>query len=120
MSDIIQADIVVVDADTLIYQAAAVNEERTISVTHEPTGIVKSFNTRTEFKKIMKEKQKEITADYLICDVQTPKDLSCTLHSIDLSINKLEAKFPFADFINFEDAVEAREKAEIKYFGSYI
>ena len=99
MSDIIQADIVVVDADTLIYQAAAVNEERTISVTHEPTGIVKSFNTRTEFKKTMKEKQKEITADYLICDVQTPKDLSCTLHSIDLSINKLEAKFPFADFI---------------------
>ena len=99
MSDIIQADVVVVDADTLIYQAAAVNEERTISVTHEPTGIVKSFNTRTEFKKTMKEKQKEITADYVICDVQTPKDLSCTLHSIDLSINKLEAKFPFADFI---------------------
>lgn len=99
MSDIIQADIVVVDADTLIYQAAAVNEERTISVTHEPTGIVKSFNTRTEFKKTMKEKQKEITADYLIYDVQTPKDLSCTIHSIDLSINKLEAKFPFADFI---------------------
>ena len=99
MSDIIQADIVVVDADTLIYQAAAVNEERTISVTHEPTGIVKSFGTRTEFKKMMKDKQKEITADYLIYDVQTPKDLSCTLHSIDLSINKLESKFPFADFI---------------------
>lgn len=39
----------VIDLDLICFKAAAAIEERTIKVTHKPTGKVKSFNTRTDF-----------------------------------------------------------------------
>ena len=52
--------ILLIDGDIIAYLCAAAAEERSILVTHRPTGITKSFKTRTAFKKVMKEKNKEI------------------------------------------------------------
>lgn len=61
---------VVIDGDLIAFQCSAAAEERSILVTHEPTGIKKSFKNRTEFKKKMQERGKEITDDYQVEDVQ--------------------------------------------------
>lgn len=88
---------VFVDADTLLYSAAAVNEERSIVVTHEPTSVEKQFKTRTEFKKYMQSKDKQITPDYIIKDVQTASPVENALHSVKLSAEGIISRFDFCD-----------------------
>lgn len=79
--------VVAVDADTLVFGCAAAAETRSIEVLHQPTGIKKTFSNRTEFKQLMKSKEKEITPEYLISDRQ-------------------EAEVPAAAFRGIKNAVE--------------
>lgn len=65
-----QKRVLILDGDIISYVCAAAAEKRTIQVTHKPTGIQKSFKTRTEFKKMMQEKGKEVTDVYFIEDIQ--------------------------------------------------
>ena len=51
--------LVAVDCDTLLYASTAACEERSIEVLHEPTGKTKEFKNRTEFKELMKSREKE-------------------------------------------------------------
>ncbi len=88
---------VFVDADTLLYSAAAVNEERSIVVTHEQTSVEKQFKTRTEFKKYMQSKDKQITPDYIIKDVQTASPIENALHSVKVSAEGIISRFDFCD-----------------------
>ena len=62
--------VLIIDGDLLAYQSAAISEDRSIEVTHAPTGVKKSFKNRTEFKDKMKECNKEITDAYSVIDVQ--------------------------------------------------
>lgn len=63
--------IALIDLDTPVYKAAAVVEERGIIVTHSPTGIKKSFSTRTEFKGLLKSKDRtDKLSEYEIKDTQ--------------------------------------------------
>lgn len=55
--------VLVLDGDSIAYRCSAAAERRVITVTHEPTGKSKEFKHRTEFKKSMSEKGKEITED---------------------------------------------------------
>lgn len=89
--------IVIVDSDTLLYSAAAVSEARTIEVLHEPTGLTKEFKTRTEFKDLMKSKDKEITPDYKITDRQTPEPVEHCLHLVKSSAEQILSKYDFCD-----------------------
>jgi hypothetical protein len=67
---IMSKTVLIIDGDIVAFRSAAIAEERSILVTHQPTGIEKSFKNRTEFKKAMKERNKEITSDYSVTDVQ--------------------------------------------------
>lgn len=82
--------VILLDGDIVAFQHAAAAEKRTINVEHIPTGKTKAFKTRTEFKKAMQEKGKEITEDYLITDVQTPEPLEFCLSSVKAKINNLK------------------------------
>lgn len=74
--------IALIDLDTPIYKSAAACEERGIIVEHTPTGIQKSFSTRTEFKALLKSKNKLDKLDeYTIEDTQEaePPEHACHL-----------------------------------------
>lgn len=73
---------VAVDADTLLYSAAAACETRSIEVKHVPSSKTKTFSNRTEFKKSMKERGKEVTSDFIIKDIQEPEPLENVLHLV--------------------------------------
>jgi len=81
--------ILLIDGDIIAYLCAAAAEERSIVVTHKPSGITKSFKTRTEFKKVMKSKNKEITDDYEIEDHQEPESPSFCFKVIRQKIEKI-------------------------------
>jgi len=93
--------LVIVDADTLVFSAAAVSETRSIEVLHNPTGITKSFSTRTEFKKLMKEKNKEITEDYVVTDKQEAEPVENCLHLVKSAANKIIDRFQFDEVLFF-------------------
>ena len=82
--------IAIIDGDLLVYKCAAAAEERTILVTHKPTSISKSFKTRTDFKKVMKEKNKEITEDYSIEDQQEAESPAFCFKVIRQKIEKIK------------------------------
>lgn len=81
--------ILLIDGDIIAYLCAAAAEERSILVTHQPTGITKSFKTRTAFKKVMKEKNKEITEDYTIEDQQEAESPAFCFKVIRQKIEKI-------------------------------
>jgi len=89
--------ILIVDGDSVAYRCAAACETRAINVLHKPTGLTKSFKHRTELKKSLLAKGKEVTDDYVITDVQTPEPLEYCLSTIKKHIKKAS------------DAVEADE-----------
>lgn len=82
--------VLLIDGDQIAYTCAAMAEDRSISVTHLPTGITKSFKTRTDFKDLMKKKNKEITADYKVEDVQEPESVTFCLKVVKQKIAKLQ------------------------------
>ena len=89
--------IVIWDSDTLAYRAAAATEERSVEVLHVPSGKTKVFKNRTEFKNILKEKQKEFDPVlYKFKDLQHPEPLSHTIKVMKSIIEKTNA-FLFAD-----------------------
>jgi len=90
---------VFVDADTLLYSAAAVTERRSIKVTHKPTSIEKQFDNRTMFKQAMQNKQKQITDDYLIEDLQEPEPASNCLQIVKNSIETIYNNYDFSDIV---------------------
>lgn len=101
-----------VDADTLVFSAAVRCETRSINVTHVPTGKSKSFQNRTEFKEAMKTKNKEITEDYVIQDVQEPQPASHANQIVKNSVEKILDNFSGCEVVfcataenNFRDAL---------------
>lgn len=77
-----------IDGDLLAYVCAAAAEERSIKVTHSPTGITKSFKNRTEFKEKMQSRGKEITEDYSIEDIQEAESPAFCFKVIRMKIEK--------------------------------
>lgn len=68
-------EILVFDADSIAYEAACVNEEKSIKTQHIEKGVIESWSNRTEFRAYLKETTH--TEDmYTITDVQEPKHLS--------------------------------------------
>ena len=88
--------IALLDLDTPVYKAAAAVEQRSILVTHSPTGIQKSFSNRTEFKDLLKEKEKlDKINEYTIADVQEPEPIENALHILKNHVdNILESIWP--------------------------
>ena len=72
--------VIILDGDSVAYKCAAAAEQRSIDVLHKPTGKSKVFKHRTEFKKSMLERGKEITADYEVTDVQESEPRICSKH----------------------------------------
>jgi hypothetical protein len=83
--------ILLIDGDIVAFRSAAIAEERSIEVTHSPTGIKKSFKNRTEFKDSMKARGKEVTEDYAIADIQDAVSPAVCNHTIKNIINKFKA-----------------------------
>ncbi len=82
--------VTVVDADSVAYRSAAASEERSILVTHNPTLIQKSFKNRTEFKTLLKSKNKLSKIDeYCIQDVQEASPAEYSFHTIKSQLEKI-------------------------------
>lgn len=82
--------VLIVDADTICYRAAAATEGRSIEVTHLPTGKVKVFKNRTELKTLLKSKGRlEAIDDYLIIDQQEPEPIENCLSLVKRQVNNL-------------------------------
>lgn len=76
--------IALIDLDTPVYKAAAAVEERGIIVTHSLTGIQKSFSTRTEFKDLLKSKDKiDKLSEYEIEDTQEAEPAEHAFHILN-------------------------------------
>lgn len=83
--------ITIIDADSVAYRSAAASETRSILVTHEPTGIQKSFDNRTAFKDLLKSKNKlGLISEYKIEDKQEPEPVENCLHTVKSQILKIE------------------------------
>lgn len=85
--------ILIFDMDLIAYRAASVSEERSIEVLHYKTGIKKSFKTRTEFKDLLKSKNKEYHPDwYEIKDIQTAHPTSFALQIVKSQVKSIKDK----------------------------
>lgn len=82
--------VLILDGDSITYRCASAGEQRSILVTHQPTGIQKSFKHRTEFKQAMQERGKEITEEYTVEDIQEPEPISFVLNTIKNHIDRIE------------------------------
>lgn len=68
-------DILVFDADSIAYKAAAANEDKSITTEHIEKGIIEHWSNRTEFRAYIKDTPH--TEDmYTITDVQEARDIS--------------------------------------------
>jgi hypothetical protein len=82
--------VLLIDGDTIAYSCSAAAEERSIQVEHLPTGIIKSFKTRTNFKELIQSKNKVITEDYFITDIQEAESPAFCFKVIKTKINNLK------------------------------
>lgn len=82
--------VLILDGDSIAYRCAAAAEERFIRVTHTPTKKQKEYKHRTEFKKSMQGKGKEITEDYLIEDDRVVEPLDHVLSTVKKHIERIE------------------------------
>lgn len=82
--------ILILDGDSIAYRCAAAGEKRFIKVTHQPTGKEKIFKHRTEFKESMKQRDKEITLDFVVEDCQEPEPIAYVLNTIKNHISRIE------------------------------
>ena len=84
-----------VDGDIIAFRAAAANEKRSVLVKHLPTGKEKAFDTRTDFRKMLKGKKgdnwKDYEQDYFFTDVQEAADVSHALATIRNQLDKLKS-----------------------------
>jgi hypothetical protein len=80
--------ITIYDSDAIAYRAAAVVDKRLVEVKHLPSGRTKEFNTRTEFKEVLKNKGMEfVKENYEFTDKLVPGELS---HCIKIMKNQIE------------------------------
>lgn len=82
--------VLILDGDSIAYRCASAGEQRSIEVTHQPTGTKKSFKHRTEFKNSMQERGKIITDAYSIEDKQEPEPIAFVLSTIKNHIERIE------------------------------
>lgn len=98
----------VYDMDFVVFQAAALAEERTITVVHKQSGREKSFKTRTDFYGHWKKKQGGWLAEvnktretpflvdeFDIIDVQTPSSFGHCVNVINTQIEAIQSKLNF-------------------------
>lgn len=86
--------LVVVDADTLVFQSAAVSEERFVEVTHIPSNRKKIYKNRSEFKQEMKNKSFKIKQeDFQFEDIQEEQPIEHCLHTIKLQTESIIDRF---------------------------
>ena len=109
--------ILYIDGDICAYQTAAACEKKTIIATHLPTGKSKPFKNKTELKKSLKEKGKELTEDYQIKEVQEAIPVEQCLKSLQQKVqNIVSAVEPDEYFIfvgginNFRDKLPLPHK----------
>ena len=83
--------ILLVDADTVAFRAAAVCEKREIAVERVRDGKSKVFKTRTEFKAYLTEQygSSEMLNEYLIKDLQTPEPVANALQAAKSIMTKI-------------------------------
>lgn len=82
--------VALVDADVVAFRAAAATEKREVQVLHKPSGKVKTFDTRTEFKERLIEKGTlDQLEDYTFTDTQTPTIFKITQNTVDSLVNKI-------------------------------
>ena len=106
-----QKTIAIIDLDTPIYKVSAACEQRSILVTHTPTGIEKSFSNRTEFKELLKKKDKlHYLEEYTIKDKQEAEPLENALHLLKNQVSSIlealwtdEAIFLLSGSTNFRN-----------------
>lgn len=106
-----------IDCDTLVFSAAASAETKSIEVTHKPTGVVKIFKNRTEFKDLMKSKGKKITDHYSIVDIQEAHHISHALKSIKAGVEQILDNYSDCEVVlcstaigNFRDSLPYPKK----------
>ena len=80
-------ELAVIDGDTVAFRAAAMNERRSIVVTHKPTGRKSEFDNRTEFKKHIGDKWDIL--DFDIEDKQSPEDIKYALGAAKATIKSI-------------------------------
>lgn len=81
--------ILILDGDSIAYRCASAGEQRSVLVTHKPTGIQKAFKHRTAFKEHMLSRNKEITEDYEVQDCQSPEPLANVLNTVKNHIGRI-------------------------------
>lgn len=81
--------IAIIDLDTPCYAAAAVCDNRSVLIKHEPTGRTKVFKNRTEFKDLLKAKGKSNFEDYSVQDIQEPEPIENACHTVKMGINRI-------------------------------
>lgn len=110
--------VLLIDGDVLAYRAAAVAEKREVQVVHKPTGVVKLFKNRTEFKDLLKSKEIEFVADnYEITDKVEPLELGIATGIVKRQIPQMKDAV-FADRVitfvsgkdNFRDSLPLPKK----------
>lgn len=69
-------DILIFDADSIAYKAAAANETKSITTQHITNGTTEHWSNRTEFKKALEVGRYDSIEMYTITDVQDPRHSS--------------------------------------------
>lgn len=69
-------DILIFDADSIAYKAAAANETKSITTQHITQGTIEHWSNRTEFKKAVETGRYDSLEMYTITDVQDPRHSS--------------------------------------------
>ena len=80
--------VTIYDSDALAYRAAAVVDKRLVEIEHIKSGRKKTFNTRTEFKELLKSKDMLFNKeDYVFTDKIISGELA---HAIKIMKNQVE------------------------------
>ena len=110
--------VALIDLDTPIYAASCAIEKRNVIVTHEPTKLQKEFNTRTEFKELLKTKGKlDRLSEYSFEDKQEPEPVENACQVLKVMVNKIieqiepdEVRYYISGKNNFRDSLELPHK----------
>lgn len=110
--------IAIIDLDTPCFAASSVTEERSILVTHQPSQIQKKFKNRTEFKELLKSKDKlDKLGEYSIVDQQEPEPIenACQVlkqmvKNYEAAVGASESMFFISGKGNFRDELELPHK----------
>jgi len=82
-----------IDGDVLAYRAAAVAEKREVQIIHKPSGLVKVFKNKTEFKNFLKEKDfPYVEEDYEIREIQFSLGAALATDIINKQIERLKTE----------------------------